>query len=119
MTPYLYMTTHNTATIKYIETYLVGKIKLFLRISVKYIYIYIYTYICVCVCVCVCVCRFQNENMRNSKRESLAINYKFNLKNKKVILVLLKWIFRKWDMGVWTGSSWLRIGTGDGHLWMR
>jgi hypothetical protein len=22
-------------------------------------------------------------------------------------------IFRKWDMGVWTGSSWLRIGTGE------
>jgi hypothetical protein len=20
--------------------------------------------------------------------------------------------------GVWTGSSWLRIGTGGGHLWM-
>ena len=22
-------------------------------------------------------------------------------------------------VGVWTGSSWLRIETGDGHLWMR
>jgi hypothetical protein len=22
----------------------------------------------------------------------------------------------KWDVGVWTGSSWLRIGTGVGHL---
>ena len=21
-----------------------------------------------------------------------------------------------WDVGVWTGSSWLRIGTGGGHL---
>jgi hypothetical protein len=21
-------------------------------------------------------------------------------------------IFRKWDVGIWTGSSWLRIGTG-------
>jgi len=29
------------------------------------------------------------------------------------------WIFRKWDVGVWTGSSWLRIGTGGGHLWLR
>jgi hypothetical protein len=29
------MTTHNTATAKYIRTYLVGKIKLFLKISVK------------------------------------------------------------------------------------
>ena len=25
-------------------------------------------------------------------------------------------ISRKWDVGVWTGSSWLRIWTGDGHL---
>jgi len=23
---------------------------------------------------------------------------------------------RKWDVGVWTGSNWLRIGTGGGHL---
>jgi hypothetical protein len=21
----------------------------------------------------------------------------------------------KWHLGIWTGSSWLRIGTGDGH----
>ena len=27
-----------------------------------------------------------------------------------------RWIFRKWDVGAWTGSSWLRIGTGAGHL---
>jgi len=25
-------------------------------------------------------------------------------------------IFRKWDVGTWTGSSWLRIGTGGGHF---
>ena len=30
--------------------------------------------------------------------------------------IMLRWFFRKWDMGVWTGSSWLRIGTGGGHL---
>ena len=28
-------------------------------------------------------------------------------------------IFRKWDVGVWNGSSWLRIGTSGGHLLMR
>ena len=28
----------------------------------------------------------------------------------------IRWIFRKWDVGVWTGSSWLRIGTGSGLL---
>jgi len=30
--------------------------------------------------------------------------------------IKLSWIFEKWDVGVWIGSSWLRIGTGDGHL---
>jgi hypothetical protein len=30
--------------------------------------------------------------------------------------IILIWIFRKWDVGVWTGSIWLRIGTGGGHL---
>ena len=30
--------------------------------------------------------------------------------------IILRWIFRKWDMGAWTGSSWLRIWTGGGHV---
>jgi len=30
--------------------------------------------------------------------------------------IILQWIFRKWDVGVWTGSSWFRIGTGGVHL---
>jgi hypothetical protein len=30
--------------------------------------------------------------------------------------MILRWIFRKWDAGVWTGLSWLRIGTGGGQL---
>jgi hypothetical protein len=30
--------------------------------------------------------------------------------------IILRWIFRKWDVGVWTGMSWLRIETGGGHL---
>ena len=29
--------------------------------------------------------------------------------------IKLRWIFRKWE-GVETGWSWLRIGTGGGHL---
>ena len=24
--------------------------------------------------------------------------------------IILRWIFRKWDVRVWTRSSWLRIG---------
>jgi hypothetical protein len=30
--------------------------------------------------------------------------------------IILRWIFRKWDVRIWTGSTRLRIGTGDGHL---
>jgi hypothetical protein len=30
--------------------------------------------------------------------------------------IILGWIFRKWDMEVWTGLGWLRIETGFGHL---
>jgi hypothetical protein len=33
--------------------------------------------------------------------------------------VISRWILRKWEMGVWTESSWLMIGTGCGHLRMR
>ena len=29
---------------------------------------------------------------------------------------VLKWIFRKWDVGARTRLIWLRIGTGDGLL---
>jgi len=30
--------------------------------------------------------------------------------------IILRWILRKWDMGVWTSSMLLRIGKGGGHL---
>jgi len=30
--------------------------------------------------------------------------------------IILRWIFRKWDVGVWTGLSWLRIGTCGKYL---
>ena len=29
---------------------------------------------------------------------------------------ILRWIFRKWDVGVWTGWSGVRIWTGGWHL---
>jgi len=29
--------------------------------------------------------------------------------------IILRLIFRKCDVGVWTGSSWPRIETGSGH----
>ena len=30
--------------------------------------------------------------------------------------IILKCIFRKWDVGVWAGLIWLRIGKGNGLL---
>ena len=30
--------------------------------------------------------------------------------------IILRWIFRKWEGVVRVGWSWLRIGTGGGHL---
>jgi hypothetical protein len=30
--------------------------------------------------------------------------------------IILRYIFRKWDVGLWAGLSWLRIETGGGQL---
>jgi len=30
--------------------------------------------------------------------------------------IILRWIFRKWDVVAWTESIWLRIETGGGHF---
>jgi hypothetical protein len=30
--------------------------------------------------------------------------------------IILRWILMKWDVALWTESSWLRIGTVGGHL---
>jgi hypothetical protein len=30
--------------------------------------------------------------------------------------IILRRIFSKWDVGLWTGLSWLRIGTVGGNL---
>jgi len=32
--------------------------------------------------------------------------------------ILLRWVFRKWDVRAWTGSIWRRTGTDGGHLRM-
>ena len=33
--------------------------------------------------------------------------------------IILRWMFRKWEGVVGTGWSWLGIGRGGGHLWVR
>ena len=30
--------------------------------------------------------------------------------------IILRWLFRKWNVGVWTGLIWPRIETGGGRL---
>ena len=30
--------------------------------------------------------------------------------------IILGWISRRWDVGIWTGLGWLRIQTGGGRL---
>ena len=30
--------------------------------------------------------------------------------------IILRWIFRNWNVGLWIGSSWPRIGRSGGHL---
>jgi hypothetical protein len=32
--------------------------------------------------------------------------------------IITRWIFRKWDVGAWIKSIWLRIGRGGGCLLM-
>jgi len=66
-------------------------------------------YCCVCECLSLyvydCICTWRNLGKRD------------HLGNPNVDrTIVLRWIFRKWDVGLLTGSSPLRIGTGGGHL---
>jgi hypothetical protein len=33
----------------------------------------------------------------------------------KVMMAILKWIFKKWDWEAWTGLIWLRMGTNKAN----
>jgi hypothetical protein len=52
----------------------------------------------------------------------LSFAYKFLNKNLNSVTksvdgrIILRWNFRKWEGVVGIGLSWLRIGTGGGHL---
>jgi len=30
--------------------------------------------------------------------------------------IILEWIFRRWNVGIWTGLGWPKIETDGGHL---
>jgi hypothetical protein len=30
--------------------------------------------------------------------------------------IILEWLFKKWNMGAWTGSNWVTIRTSGTHL---
>jgi hypothetical protein len=30
--------------------------------------------------------------------------------------IIIRWILKKWDVGIWTGFCWFRLETGGGHL---
>ena len=64
----------------------------------------------VCVCVCVCVCTYIYRVVVEKPRE------RDKLEDPSVVgRIILRWIFRKWDVGAWAGLIWLRIGTGGGY----
>jgi len=49
--------------------------------------------------------------------DGATLEEKDHLKNPSVDRrIILGCVFRQWDVGIWTGSSWLRIGTVGRHL---
>jgi len=46
----------------------------------------------------------------------IVLSYSYTSGINFVTFFKIKWVLRKWVVGVWTGLSWLRIGTGGRHL---
>jgi hypothetical protein len=54
-----------------------------------------------------------NAEYRSS---ALGLNKEAARNNRQVKWGIFGWIFGRWNVGVWTGWSWLRIGTGGVRL---
>jgi hypothetical protein len=50
------------------------------------------------------------------RSSALSLNKKAARNNRQVKWGILGWIFGRRNVGVWTGLSWLRIGTGGVRL---
>jgi hypothetical protein len=60
--------------------------------------------------------RFVYERKRNFKIQILYILHLFSMIKGVDGRIILKWTCERLDGGAWTGSTWLRIGTGGGLL---
>ena len=75
--------------------------------TIQYIYI-----VCVCVCIYIYIyTHTHTHNMQGNLRERDQWGDPDVDRR-----ITLRWIFRKWEGVVRTGWSWLRIGTGGGHM---
>ena len=61
--------------------------------------------------------KIHNEELNNMYSSPNIVRERVHLEDPDVDgNIILRCIFRKWDVGIWTGSIWLRKGTGSGHL---
>ena len=62
-------------------------------------------------------CSTYGEELRRMKDFCGVVCEKDHLEDPDIDLrIILRWIFRKWDMRAWTGLIGLRTGTGGGRL---
>ena len=62
----------------------------------------------------------EREWKRNTDNRKPEVRYRSDTSvgERKVAVLILQWV-RKLEWVVGTGWSWLRVGTGGGHLWVR